>query len=332
MALAPSDRRRDTLVVDAATRVLATAVDERENPRVLRWYEGSARTLGAVLEASLDTEVAAAIAAPLAGRLLALRAAPDAAWMSTHETCHALAALAAYAATLSQGEPLAPRVALDGAALAPDEEKPALVHYALPESAGRGTHTLRIEVQGTAYFAVSARWVEPLGPDDDTARGEEAALHRVLEEPSGKPLGPGAHVKLGDLVRVRLFLHSEHPIPPYVAVHDRLAGGLEAVDAAHETTPRESLWALLGMGPDDDAMDARGHYAARSLDSLTYRSFLPDAVVFHLDEAGTGLREYTYGVRATTPGTFVLPPAEITALYAPRFVARSAAATITVDP
>jgi uncharacterized protein YfaS (alpha-2-macroglobulin family) len=334
MALAPVDRRRDTLVVDAATRVLATPLEERTNPGVLRWYEGSARTFGAVLEAALESEVAPALAAPLAGKILALRAAPDAAWMSTHETSHALAALAAYAATLSQGQPVAPRVALDGAPIAPDEEKPALVHYALPESAGRGTHTLRIEVQGTAYFALSAHWVVPLGADDDTARGEEAALHRVLEDPTGKPLGPGAHIKLGDLVRVRLFLHSEHPIPPYVAVHDPLAGGLEPVDAAHETSPRESLWALLGMGPDEDVdiIDARGHYAAKSLDSLARRTFLPDAAVFHLDEAGTGLREYTYGVRATTPGTFVLPPAEISALYAPRFAARSAAAAIVVDP
>jgi len=86
------------------------------------------------------------------------------------------------------------------------------------------------------------------------------------------------------------------------------------------------------MGPDDDAVDVRGARAARSLDLVSHRAFLPAQAVFHFQKGTTGLQEVTYGVRATTPGTFVLPPAELDALYAPRFQARSASATITVDP
>ena len=74
----------------------------------------------------------------------------------------------------------------------------------------------------------------------------------MLEDATGKPLGPDPHVRLGDLVRVRLFLYSEHETPPFLAVRDRLGGGREPLDDAHETSPRESLWALLGMGPDAD--------------------------------------------------------------------------------
>jgi uncharacterized protein YfaS (alpha-2-macroglobulin family) len=332
LALATDDRRRDTLVLDAARRVLATADDEQHDPRVLRWYDGSARTLGAVLEAAIGTDVAAAQVAPLAGKLLATRAGAEAGWWSTHETSHALAALAAYAATLTFAEPLAPRVTLDGMPLGAAEQGPALSWYTLPASAGRGSHVLRIEVEGTAFFALSAGWTVPLGPDDAVARGEAAALHRVFEDATGKPLGPDAHVRLGDLVRVRLFLYSEHETPPFLAIRDRLAGGLEPLDAAHETSPRESLWALLGMGPDDDAVDVRGARAARSLDLVSHRAFLPAQAVFYLQKGTTGLQEVTYGVRATTPGTWVLPPAELDALYAPRFQARSAQATITVDP
>jgi uncharacterized protein YfaS (alpha-2-macroglobulin family) len=216
--------------------------------------------------------------------------------------------------------------------VAPSEEGPALAWYVLPEGAAHGRHTLHVEVTGTAYFAISARWTVPLGSDDETPRGEAAALHRVLEDATGKPLGPDAHVRLGDLVRVRLFLFSEQEAPPFLAVRDRLAGGPEPIDADHETSPRESLWALLGMGPDDDAVDARGHHAARTLDLISHRAFLPTQAAFYLERGGTGLHEVTYGARATTPGTFVLPPAELEALYAPRFVARSASTTITVDP
>jgi uncharacterized protein YfaS (alpha-2-macroglobulin family) len=223
-------------------------------------------------------------------------------------------------------------VTLDGAPVTPAEQGPSLAWYTLPERAGQGSHTLHVEVDGTAYFAISARWSVPLGPEDETARGETAALHRVLEDATGKPLGPDAHVRLGDLVRVRLFLFSEQESPPFLAIRDRLAGGLEPVDADHETSPRESLWALLGMGPDDDAVDARGHHAERTLGLISHRAFLPTQAVFYLQRGAKGLQEVTYGARATTPGTFVLPPAEIEALYAPRFVARSASTTLTVDP
>jgi uncharacterized protein YfaS (alpha-2-macroglobulin family) len=154
----------------------------------------------------------------------------------------------------------------------------------------------------------------------------------VLEDATGRPLGEDPHVKLGELVRVRLFLYAEHETPPYLAVRDPLAGGLEPIDAAHETSPEGSLRALLGMGPDDEEVDVRGLYAWRSMLSITHRAFLPAQAVFDLQESQSGLHELTYGARATTVGTFVLPPAEVVALYAPGFVARSTAATVTVDP
>jgi hypothetical protein len=300
---------------------------------VLRWYDSSARTLGAVLEAALGVEVGTPDAGRLAARILGSRAEGSNAWWSTHETSHALAALAAYAATVRAEAPLAPRVLLDGAPLAPAGQSEMLAWYRVPAARVAGAaHTLRIEVQGSAWFVLASRYEEPLGTADEWARGDQAALHRVLEDASGKPLGPDAHVKLGDLVRVRLFLFSEYMTPPYLALRDRPAGGLEPVDAAHETTPRASLWALLGMGPDDDVVDARGHWAARSLDGIAHRVFGPAQASFFLAKPASGLREVTYGARATTIGTFVLPPAEVEALYAPGFVARSAMTTITVDP
>lgn len=332
MAMETSDLRRDTLVVTAVDRVLATRDDERANPAVLRWYDGSARTMGVVLEAASATPraVPPARTTKLASALLRARDGAGAAWSSTHETSHALAALAAYAGTFP-GEPIAPEVQVDGVPVAPAQRGAAIAWYRLP--AGRSLH---LAVDGTAWFALAGSWVRPLGDVDAAPRGETAALHRVLEDAAGKPLGADGpvRVRLGDLVRVRLFLYTEpgSPPPPYVAVHDPLAGGLEPLEAAHETSPREALRALLGMGPDDDAMDARGVHADRSLDDVTVRAFLPREAAFYLAQASPGLREYTYGVRASAVGTFVLPPARVSALYAGRFEARSAVATVTVEP
>jgi uncharacterized protein YfaS (alpha-2-macroglobulin family) len=331
MATAPDDLRRDTLVVEAVDRVLATRDDERANPRLLRWYDGSARTIGAVLEAASATPraVAPERTMRLASALLRTRVASGASWSSTHETSHALAALAAYAATFPDDGAVDPRVEVDGAVVHPSDRGRAIAWYRLP--AGRSLH---LDVDGTAWFALAGRWMQPLGEGDSTARGETSTLHRVLEDAAGKPLGNDARVHLGDLVRVRLFLFTESaaPPPPYVTIRDPLAGGLEPIEAAHETSPHDSLWALLGMSDDDDTVDARGVYASRSLGDLTDRAFVGQAASFDLAQAGAGLREYTYGVRASAVGTFVLPPAQVRALYATGFDARSATATITVEP
>ncbi len=333
LAMDPNDSRRMTLVDGAQSRVLATREDEAENASVLRWYDSSARTLGAVLEAASSTESMLDVTPRLASRLLRTRSGESAAWWSSHETSCALSALSAYAGTLRSDDALDARVTMDGAPIvAVAASRQHLSYVISPEKLSGGPHQVRIEVNGVAWFAVGGGWTVPLGPVDEVARGKEATLHRTFEDASGKPIASGAHLRLGDLVRVRLFLYSEHEAPPYVAVRDHLAGGLEPIDGDHETSPRESLSALLGVGPDDEVTDVRAHYANRSVDVITHRAFVPGQAAFYLAHAGTGLHELTYGVRAVSAGTFVLPPAEVEALYARGFSARSTLATFTVDP
>ena len=189
-----------------------------------------------------------------------------------------------------------------------------------------------IRDRGPTFYAIDGRWATPLGPLDTIARGHDVALHRVFENESGAPLASDAHVRLGDLVRVRLFVYSEANTAPYVVLRDPVGGGFESVDAGFDTTPQSSLNALLGGGPDDGAIDPRGFYAARSLDQISYRAFRRGFTTFHFNTGASGLREYTYAVRATSVGTFTIPPAQFAALYTPGQVARSTVATLVVDP
>jgi len=332
MALDADDFRRVTLAVDSL-RVLATRDDELRSPNVLRWYEGSARTFGAVLEAASGMEAMIGSTPELASRLLLSRSATNGSWGGAHETSQALAALAAYAEAFRADDPVSASVTIDGTVIRPTDVSSDLAFFSIaPGDLAPGSHQLRIEVEDAAWFALGSSAMVPLGEADEVARGSAATLHRRLEDATGKPLGPEAHVKLGDLVRVRLFLFTEHDAPPYLAVVDHLAGGLSPVDGALETNPREALSALLGMGADDEVTDARAHYASRSLDIISHRALSPSEAVFYLASAGSGLHELTYGVRAVAVGTFVLPPAEVSALYAPGFAARSALATLVVDP
>jgi uncharacterized protein YfaS (alpha-2-macroglobulin family) len=114
-----------------------------------------------------------------------------------------------------------------------------------------------------------------------------------------------------------------------MSLRDPVGGGFEPVDQAFETTPRGEVMSLVGAGPDDDAMDARVFHALRAVDQIVHRALRPQGVVFRLSE-GSGLREFTFAVRATTPGTFVLPPATIDARFDPTVAARSTLAHVTV--
>jgi len=328
------DKRREGLVLDAVRKVLATREDERRDPAILRWYDSSARTLGTVLEAASSMQPMHPDARKLASRILAQRSNDGrSSWWSTHETSYALAGLAAYGSSFRGADPLGVKVRLDGAALSVREQKSDQAWYSIPiERVADGSHTLEIDANSPAFYSLSGSWIAPLGSDEETARGKVVALHRVLQNEAGAVLAPGAHVKLGELVRVRLFVYQEKQSPPLVAIRDRFGGGLEPIDGNLETTAQQSLWALLGMEDGEEAMDARGHYASRSLGDLAHRAFGERDVVFYASGSSTGLEEFTYGARASTPGTFVLPPAELEALYVPGFVARSTATSLIVDP
>jgi uncharacterized protein YfaS (alpha-2-macroglobulin family) len=334
LAMNPRDRRRDALFALAARRVLATRADERRDPSALRWWDSSMRTLGAVLEAAAALDPGTDAGRRLASRVLRARAVDMGAWWgTTHESAHAMLALAAWARRFTERAPLAATVTLDGEALAPARVTRDAAYYTLPFArVARGAHELHVRAAGAAYYGLGAHFATALGPAEAVARGQHLALHRVLETESGMPLPDGSHVHLGQLVRVRLFTYSEGQPPPLLTLHDVIGGGFEAVDAALHTSPRASLDALLGMSPDDDAIDPRGVHASRSLALISYRGFDRDEATFGLDEPRGGLQEFTYAVRATSVGTFVLPPARIAAQYAPSFAARSTAQTVTVDP
>ena len=196
----------------------------------------------------------------------------------------------------------------------------------------RGAHRLRVAGgdEGPVFFAIDGTWAVPLGEADTVARGRRAALHRVYETPDGRALEDGAEIPLGSLVRVRLFVYTEESSPEVVALRDPIPSGFEALDADHDTTPQAALSALMGTGPDDDAVDARAHHAMRSLGSIAHRSFRAEATSFYFDRLPVGLAEYTYAIRATTVGEFTAPPSQLDALYDPDFVARGTVSRLVV--
>jgi uncharacterized protein YfaS (alpha-2-macroglobulin family) len=155
---------------------------------------------------------------------------------------------------------------------------------------------------------------------------------------TGKPI---VSVTEGSLVRVRLRI----TVPAerqFVALTDPLPAGLEAVDLSLRTTGQ-----LPGPGasaPESRNEEGEGesdYYAwdwyYGSWDSgwwspFDHKELRDDRVVYVATVLWTGRYSATYIARATTPGTFVRPPAHAEEMYNPAVQGRSDGGVFTVTP
>ncbi|MGE0786716.1 MAG: alpha-2-macroglobulin [Sandaracinaceae bacterium] len=334
LALGEDDHSADTLIVEACRTVLATREDEANDPSRLRWTDRSPKVLGAVLSAASAFEVGRDRTSELASQLLLARGGRTGyPWETSLSTAYALDAMADYAQLFHWEDGAEPHVALDGSDVTAVARTHGGAFFRLPAGRLAGQHRLRIRGgdDGPVFFSIDGRYAVALSDADHVARGRATAVHRVYETADGRAIEPGASVPLGELVRVRVFVYTEGSSPEMVALHDPIPGGFEAVDAGHDSTPRASLDALLGGGADDGAVDSRAHIAMRSLHSISHRELGTYGTSYFFDQLPSGLQEYTYALRATTPGTFTVPPTQVEALYDPDFVARSSMATLSVS-
>jgi len=155
---------------------------------------------------------------------------------------------------------------------------------------------------------------------------------------TGKPIVSAPE---GSLVRVRLRI-TVTADRQFVALTDPLPAGLEAVDLSLRTTGQ-----LPGPGatpPEavpSEAAEAGDEYPYGwyfgSWDSgwwspFDHRELRDDRVVYSAAVLWTGRYTATYVARATTPGTFMRPPAHAEEMYNPAVQGRSDGGVFTVTP
>lgn len=126
-------------------------------------------------------------------------------------------------------------------------------------------------------------------------------------------------VQAGARVRVRLTMVADSR-RTHVALLDPMPAGFEAVNPALATS--EPI-------PQADPADsfATRFWWYRWFDHQNLRDDRAEAFATWL---GAGSYEYTYVTRATTPGTFVVPPARAEQIYEPEVFGRSANTTVTI--
>jgi uncharacterized protein YfaS (alpha-2-macroglobulin family) len=181
------------------------------------------------------------------------------------------------------------------------------VRVPLKDIAGKKiTLVLAGDAQTPSAFAIDARYKRPLeaGGTRLARRGPHGvSIHRAYSDAAGKSLDL-ANVKPGQIIRVAVRIEMpklDSYRLGYLAVTDRLPAGFEALNTDLATTG-----SLPELSNDHPFFDGLSSYAA----SASHMDLRDDRVQLYFDHVYSGRPVYaSYLARATTPGTFAVPPA-----------------------
>jgi len=157
-------------------------------------------------------------------------------------------------------------------------------------------------------------------------RPEELSEVRSMLGVSGATSFTGGDLVLGEIVVVT-------PSPrTFVVVDDPLPAGFEAIDARLATSSKSLDVDAVESRSEDGADGSDGDDEGGYYPSDFIREVRDDRVLFFVDHMAAGLYRYRYLARATTHGSFVLPPTRAEEMYAPEVFGRTAGASISVVP
>ncbi len=312
-------------------------------PDSTKWYfHSSTRETARLLTATLAVDPGHALVGPLVERLAVTPRGRY--WSNTQDLSAAVRAIAIYDAAARASAPR-PLVVRSG------------TRQVLRTVTARGDTTLALAPL-LGPVRDESRWVR-LALRAEGASALPSFFHvTVTEVPSKPPVRPAdagfrverwyeryddakpvTAVAEGELVRVRLRITV--PVERrFVVVDDALPAGLEAVDLSLRT----SSIVNGGGGPpanqrepvDGDDGDAGGvsygRWEGGWWSPWDFREIRDDRVVWSASWLWKGTWDISYIARATTPGTFVRPPARAEEMYDPGVNGRSDGGTFTVTP
>jgi uncharacterized protein YfaS (alpha-2-macroglobulin family) len=174
---------------------------------------------------------------------------------------------------------------------------------------------------GRLYFTTRLQYASR---DPQPATDQGMRVERRFERFTESGSGPAAtSFQAGDLVRVtlRVTLPKE---ARFVAVVDPIAAGFEAVDGFFRTTSQD----LARDAPDTETMDSWMAWMQKG--GFDHVEKFDDRVQLFASRLGTGTHEFSYIVRATTSGSFVVTGTWAEMMYAPETFGRGAVATVSI--
>lgn len=313
--------------------------EEQEGARYAALWSSDVRTSALVLQTLASVSPSHPYVPKLARYLDRVRGR-DGRWSSTQEAAFALMALTEVSRIKEAAPPsFTAKVALGGKEIASATLKGrslASVRKEVPigEVAGGGKLELRKDGGGILYYSARLRYAPAEVPASSLERG--FTVQRWLEpfEGSGRQATKFA---AGELVRVQVRLATPQE-RHYAVVEVPLPAGLEVVDTSLATTasiPEEPT--PTGWDGGEEEMEEMEEVLPRG-PAWAYGFFSPfhhverrdDRVVLFADVLPAGIHTATVVARATSIGSFLLPPANAHEMYGPEVFGRSEAGRVEV--
>ncbi len=322
------------------------------------YFTSRVRPVGRLLTATLAVDSANALLGPLVETLVQQSRAGALSPWNTQDYAAAVSALSAFDKKVKAGAARPFTVKGGGRALFTStgataatarltigDSSVALTGLMSAGAEGKSAVRLSLAADGAGspiYYYLTVNEVpkqRPVNPEDRGIRVE-----RWYEKYDAKQ--PIVSVVEGDLVRVRLRI----TVPEdrqFLIVDDALPAGLEAIDLSLRTaslspgpgvdeknrflTPAEAE----GEGEEGTSQENQWYYG--SWDSgwwspFDHKEMRDDRVLYSATLLWKGTYTMTYLARATTPGTFIRPPAHAEEMYNPAVYGRSDGGLFTVTP
>ncbi|MCA9676748.1 MAG: hypothetical protein KC464_17065, partial [Myxococcales bacterium] len=176
---------------------------------------------------------------------------------------------------------------------------------------GKGDLTIQKAGKGRLYYRVGMSYAPAdlkLAPADHGFVVDR--VYEAVDDPADVTRAADGvwHVKAGARVRVRLTMVAESR-RYHVALVDPLPAGLE---------PMNPALAVTGPVPQDpNQQQNQGRYWWWSRTWYEHQNLRDERVEAFTSLLWEGIYDYTYVARATTPGTFVVPPTKAEEMYMP---------------
>jgi uncharacterized protein YfaS (alpha-2-macroglobulin family) len=174
----------------------------------------------------------------------------------------------------------------------------------------RGRPTADQTGEGQMYYTTHLRYYLPVEDVQATSRGVFVARQYSLTDDPQRVIDGAA---VNDTVQVKITLVAPHDLH-YLVVEDPLPAGCEGVDPSLKTTSVVGERPSLERAGEDDGWGWWwfSHTDLRDEKAVLFAAYLPQ-----------GTYEYTYQIRASLPGKFLVMPTTAYEMYFPEVWGRS---------
>lgn len=289
------------------------------------------RADGVLLEALIGDEPSSTLIPKIAKGLLGHRKAGR--WTNTQENAFVLLALDRYFQTYEKATPdFVARVWLGGKFAGEQtfkgrstDRRRIDVPMSVVADVKQGDLVLSKDGPGRLYYRVGMQYApSDLRPPPSDHGFVVTRIYEAVDKPDDvKREGDGTwRMKLGAKVRVRVTMVARAR-RYHVALVDPLPAGLEPMNAALAVTGD------IPKDPKETARKGRSWLWSRSW--YEHQNMRDERVEAFTSLLWDGVHEYVYVARATTPGTFVVPPPKAEEMYAPETFGRGGGDKVVIE-